>query len=357
MAYNYINNSVRGSYIEYDYELKIEEGHSLGTTYQDYLQGKWILMTPEQLAFKEANPDASVKEVIEKQLRVPTPEELLAKARSNKMTDLDLYYTSSSIKSITVNGQSMWILPEDRMILKDRCNTALNSNQSSVLLGSLYFSPIEGIVIIDKIIEYEEKQKKVYDEKLTAINSAKTVEEEELIDVLAGWEKPLNIDAASLKKEVAFYESKSASLQAISFAKQVINNFPMAANEALEKQVLFPVWGDKNASMGKPVEVGFRFNYKEAEAEEYTMFEVIQKHELSSEWVPGITTASLYKVVQFEHTGTIEDPIPWVIGMELFKDKYYTEDELLYKCIRNSEIAMSYRLSDLISGGYVELVP
>lgn len=343
--------------MEYDYELQVEDGYDIGITYQDYLQSKWILMSEQQLAFKEANPSASVKEVIEMQLRVPTPGELQAKARSTKLTDLDLYYTSPSIKSITVAGQSLWIESGDRLMLKDKCNTALNLGQSQVLVGSVYFQPVAGIVVIDKIIDYDQKQEAIYDQKKQRISSAKSAEEIEVMDITTGWEDPIILDEASLKKEVDAYESKSTSIQAISFAKQVINNFPMTANEALEKKVLFPVWGDKNAPMGKTVPVGFRFNHKSDPDAEYTMYEVVQEHALASEWVPGTSTLSLYKVVQMEHSGAIDDPIPWESGMELFKDKYYTEDDLLYKCIRNSEIAMSFRLSDLISGGYVELVP
>jgi hypothetical protein len=39
--------------------------------------------------------------------------------------------------------------------------------------------------------------------------------------------------------------------------------------------------------------------------------------------------------------------------MEIFKDKYYTQSKVLYKCIRDSGQPLSHNLSDLV-GNYVE---
>lgn len=68
-----------------------------------------------------------------------------------------------------------------------------------------------------------------------------------------------------------------------------------------------------------------------------------------------VDTASLYKVVDKDHAGTLEDPIPYTPPMELFKDKYYTQNSKVYLCIRNSEIPLSHDLSSLINN-YVTLV-
>lgn len=56
-----------------------------------------------------------------------------------------------------------------------------------------------------------------------------------------------------------------------------------------------------------------------------------------------------------EHTGTQEDPIPYNPPMELIKDKYYIQNDILYKCTRNSEIPLSHNLDTLI-GTYVEII-
>ena len=89
---------------------------------------------------------------------------------------------------------------------------------------------------------------------------------------------------------------------------------------------------------------------------EDTLCEVIQEHEFASQWVPGIGTESLYKVVQIEASGTKKEPIAWKQGMELFNGKYYTDKDVLYLCIRASGMGMPFGLADLVSGGFVEVV-
>ena len=42
--------------------------------------------------------------------------------------------------------------------------------------------------------------------------------------------------------------------------------------------------------------------------------------------------------------------------MELVEGLYYTDKDVLYICVRDSGIALSYDLADLVSGGYVEPV-
>lgn len=125
-----------------------------------------------------------------------------------------------------------------------------------------------------------------------------------------------------------------------------INDAGLTAQQALEKKEYFPKWEDE---IGKERYAGYRFQYGD------TLYEVIQPHTFASEWVPGVGTESLYKVVT-EHEGTKEDPIPWEHNMELVEGKYYTDKGILYLCIRDSGIALSYDLADLVSGGYVEPV-
>lgn len=51
---------------------------------------------------------------------------------------------------------------------------------------------------------------------------------------------------------------------------------------------------------------------------------------------PSIETASLYERIDVEHEGTIDDPIPYDQTMTVHKDKYYTQNDVLYLCIEDS---------------------
>lgn len=58
-----------------------------------------------------------------------------------------------------------------------------------------------------------------------------------------------------------------------------------------------------------------------------------------------------------EPTGdSADDPIPRVVGSKLYEGKYYIDKDVVYLCIRDSGIEMSYNLADLISGGFVQVV-
>lgn len=127
-----------------------------------------------------------------------------------------------------------------------------------------------------------------------------------------------------------------------------INNTYFTVEQALEMKAYFPLWKDL---IGKEANIGFRFQYGEL------LYEVIQIHTFAEEWKPDIRTESLYKVVQVEASGTIDDPIEWKYNMELYNGKYYIDKGILYLCIRDSGMGMAYEnLADLVNGGFVEVV-
>ena len=124
-----------------------------------------------------------------------------------------------------------------------------------------------------------------------------------------------------------------------------VNDANLTNAQAIEKKRFFPLWNDE---IGNEHYAGFKFQYGE------TLYKVLQPHTFAAEWVPGTGTESLYKVVHEGHEGTKDDPIPWEHNMELVEGLYYTDKDVLYLCIRDSDIALSYDLADLVSGGYVK---
>ena len=76
------------------------------------------------------------------------------------------------------------------------------------------------------------------------------------------------------------------------------------------------------------------------------------EHTFSAEWVPGVPTAALYEVIDEEHSGTLDDPIPFTQPMEIFKDKYYSQNGKVYLCTRDSGKPLAFDLAELV-GLYV----
>lgn len=116
--------------------------------------------------------------------------------------------------------------------------------------------------------------------------------------------------------------------------------------QALTVQNLYPEWDDV---IGQTVAIGFKFNYADS------LYKTIQDSLLIQEqYIPGEGTESLYAVIDETHAGTEGDPIPYDGNMELFEGKYYSQDGVVYRCIRNTEQPVYHALKDLV-GLYVEV--
>lgn len=127
---------------------------------------------------------------------------------------------------------------------------------------------------------------------------------------------------------------------AVKQARQITDD-----QEALSVKYLYKEWV---CQIGRVLKVGEYIQHDDK------LYKVLQQHTAQENWMPGEGTESLYIVVDKLHEGTLEDPIPWMSNMECFLGKYYIEDEVIYECIRNSEIALQHKASELI-GDYFDI--
>jgi hypothetical protein len=166
------------------------------------------------------------------------------------------------------------------------------------------------------------------------------------IDEAANWMEIPESKKAQMEEENIIYEPDEVNYNYLKKVETLKNTISERINEsfftveqALEMKAYFPLWENL---IGKDANIEFRFQYGE------NLYEVIKAHTFSKEWKPDSGTESLYKVVQIEASGSIDDPIEWKKNMELFEGKYYIEDGILYLCTRDSGIALSYTLADLV---------
>lgn len=116
---------------------------------------------------------------------------------------------------------------------------------------------------------------------------------------------------------------------------------------ALTGVELFPCW--QVGVTYTADDIGKRFTY------DGVLYSVRQPHTTSENWLPGaIGTESLYVRVAEEDEGTIDNPIAYNGNMALDLDKYYVQDEIIYKCIRDTVNPVYNALADLV-GIYVEI--
>ena len=79
-----------------------------------------------------------------------------------------------------------------------------------------------------------------------------------------------------------------------------------------------------------------------------------QAHTSLENWKPSINTASLWEVINVENAGTLDDPIPYDQTMTVYNGKYYLEEGIIYKCIRDSGQPLYATCASLV-GNYFEV--
>lgn len=117
--------------------------------------------------------------------------------------------------------------------------------------------------------------------------------------------------------------------------------------DALKRPLLVYEW---DTYIGKSLKTGQIVSY---ESKLYRVRQDIST--VTENWAPQLSTASLYEVIEVASAGTIDDPIPYTPPMEIFNGKYYIQNGVKYKCIRDSQTALSHNLADLVAL-YVEVV-
>lgn len=143
-------------------------------------------------------------------------------------------------------------------------------------------------------------------------------------------------------------EPKKSRMQIVQelVVKQYNERTDISNEEALDYMAIIYPW---DYYLDKVLTEGMMVTYEDKP------WRVRQTHTPLEVYPPSLATASLYEKIDKEHDGTLEDPIPYAPPMEIFIDKYYIENNEIYKCIRNSDTALSHSLRDLV-GIYVNKV-
>jgi len=117
-------------------------------------------------------------------------------------------------------------------------------------------------------------------------------------------------------------------------------------DEAKKVPALFPLWETEKAYA-----VGDRVWYQAS------LYKCVQAHTSQSTWNPKDTPALWANVSEEsqEADGSREHPFEWQSGMTSYNGKYYTENGILYLCIRDSGNPLYFPIASLI-GTYFQIV-
>ena len=115
--------------------------------------------------------------------------------------------------------------------------------------------------------------------------------------------------------------------------QQLINTVGIDDQTSLRMKTYYPTFDEmaaKESEEDRTVKAGFKVYY------EGELWKTRQKTVIQSQYPPSIDTASIWERIDEEHTGTLEDPIPYDQTMAVYEGKYYIYNDVIYLCIRDS---------------------
>lgn len=129
--------------------------------------------------------------------------------------------------------------------------------------------------------------------------------------------------------------------------RQQVNTLEVDDDTAFRMKAFYPTFDE---IIGQTVKQGFKFTHGEK------LYKTLQAQlTIAAHYPPGIGMESLYTEICETHDGSKYDPIPYSGNMELESGKYYTQDGVKYRCIRDTGNPVYNNLADLV-GLYVEVV-
>lgn len=200
--------------------------------------------------------------------------------------------------------------------------------------------------VIRKYISAEDEFKLINSHNMYQLGVTDTVKDYQEYLELVDWIKGIvRTDFNHQSSDKVSSEPKQSDI--IKLIQMTIDTMDLTDQQALSVKSLYPEW---ESFIGEIIQKDTKVKY------ENKLFKVVQSHLVQEQYPPSIETASLYTEIVEDHKGTKDDPIPYPAdgNMVIYNGKYYLEDNILYKCIRDSGNPLYAQLKNLV-GIYVEL--
>lgn len=195
--FTYIKYNVPNTYVVLEEPLNNEEYDNLGSTWQDYIDNKWVLLSEEQVKFHEENPDASVNEVWD--MTISVHERTLESAKKEKLEAIDLYDTSENVNGFTINhALTTWFTVQERLNYKQSVEAAkllgVETLQFYVDDNMLNVTPANAEMMLAALQLYADQCFIVTKQHKIAVENLETIEEVDNYDYKTGYPEKLNFD-------------------------------------------------------------------------------------------------------------------------------------------------------------------
>ena len=121
----------------------------------------------------------------------PTPEELLARAKANKIAELEAYDASEEVNSFSVNGKVMWLDAQTRQQLRISLDAMQQAGRETVTKwfdGEKYAYPIDvWYYMLGQVEVYASDALNVTESHKAAVNALTSVSDVEAYDYTVGY--------------------------------------------------------------------------------------------------------------------------------------------------------------------------
>ena len=208
--YTYITKKNRLTYIGLN-DLLDPSCNDIGESYLDFLAGKWVLLSEEQVLFKEEHPDATIREVLDMKIAEKDPEpsqaeviesEVFNRAKDRKLDEIRAKDSQSNKFFISVISEGKEVANSEFWMDKDLRNSLLNVTlpalqQNGDTTTKLWSNtipptsidvPIEWALNCIPVVEiYAKKTYDMMQGNIAKVYAAKTVDEINSIDVESGY--------------------------------------------------------------------------------------------------------------------------------------------------------------------------
>ena len=195
----YINKKVPSIYVTMAQPLDSELHNNVGSTYEEYLCGWWVLLNEEQVKFHENNPDASVREVLAMELDPEPVVDELIEAKNKKLAEIQQYDQSEAVNNFILNNSiNHWFSVQERLNYKQSVEAAklLGEETLDFLINDMPFSVgvVEAEYMLAQIQRYADKCYIVTQQHISNVNSKTSIEDVDLYDYTTGYPEMLKFE-------------------------------------------------------------------------------------------------------------------------------------------------------------------
>lgn len=207
--YTYIKKDVIGNYLTVDVLLDTIDGYqdAVGNDWKDYMEGKFILLSFEQLQFRDNNPEATVEEVFNMKINepeivpepvIPEPERTLEDAKLAKRDEIEEYDMSEHVNGFYIGSDLLWLDKATRagLLLRFQAEEASGDENTTLWYGvKSYTLPL--MLAKQMLLQIEKYASVCYDNTQShyaVVDALETIEDVDNFDVTIGYPNMLHFN-------------------------------------------------------------------------------------------------------------------------------------------------------------------